>query len=93
MIGIIAVIASLNAKNEELVKKMDELGYTSLGHKGEYFVRGRTIFKVKFASILNSGKISSFTKGTLEEVQKEILADIEDTKQYFIRASKEDKVA
>lgn len=85
-ITIEAVIKNLDSKQKELVEKMDELGFTSLGHKGDYIARGRTIF---MRSIFDSHgkKIATFTKASLKEVESEIVAKIEKTKQYFIDAS------
>jgi len=88
------VLQRLNQKNKELVKRMDELGYTSLGHEGTYLIKGRTIYmKPRFGSSLGNEKIATFTKATLEQVQEDIVRDINETVEYFENAYEAKKIA
>jgi len=74
----------LNQKNKELVQKMDELGFTSLGHEGTYLIIGRTIFmKPRICATLGNEKIATFTRATLHQVEEKIINDIENTIKYF----------
>lgn len=84
-----AIIAELNTKNEELVKEMDNLGFTSLGHKAEYYSKGRTIYKGTYANIkyLNPVKVGVVTKANAETIKDELIKkEIDSVLEYFRNA-------
>jgi len=87
------VTQRLNQKNKELVRRMDELGYTSLGYEGTYLVKGRTIYmNPRFGTSLGYEKIATFTKATLEQVEKDIVKDINETIEYFEKSYEAKKI-
>jgi thioesterase domain-containing protein len=79
------IVSELNAKNKELVKEMDNLGFTSLGHKAEYYFKGRTIYKNEYAN--HSVKVGVVIKANAETIKDELIEkEIHSVIEYFKNA-------
>ena len=87
------IVNELNNKNKELVREMDNLGFTSQGHKAEYYSQGRTIYKGTFSNhkYLNPLKVGVFIKDRAEQIRLELIEkEIDSVLEYF-RKAKSDK--
>lgn len=83
------IVLELNTKNKELVKEMDNLGFTSLGHKAEYYFKGRTIYKNEYAN--HSVKVGVVTKANAGTIKDELIEKEFNSVLEYFRKAKADK--
>jgi hypothetical protein len=83
------LVRTLNKENKRLTRTMDELGFTSQGHRAEYFTKGRTIYKGTYGNnrYRNPIKVAVFVKKNAESLKEQLIKEeVTDVIAYFAEA-------